>query len=37
MDYNDYELIYMAREQNEDAVKVLTEKYRPLLEKKARD
>ena len=37
MDYNDYELIYMAREQNEDAVKVLYEKYRPLLEKKARD
>lgn len=37
MEFNDYELIYMAKEKNEDALKYLYEKYKPLLEKKARE
>lgn len=37
MEYNDYELIYMAKEKNEDAIKLLYDKYKPLLDKKARE
>lgn len=35
-EYNDYELIYMVNEKNEDAYSVLYEKYQPLLKKYAR-
>lgn len=34
-EYNDYELIYMVNEKNEDAYSVLYEKYQPLLKKYA--
>lgn len=37
MKYNDYELIYMAKEKNEEAINYLYKKYKPLLEKKARE
>ena len=30
-EYNDYELIYMVNEKNEDAFSILYEKYQPLL------
>lgn len=33
--YNDYELLYMVRENNEDAFSVLYEKYQPLMQKYA--
>lgn len=33
--YNDYELIYMVNEKNEDAYSILYEKYQPLLKKYA--
>ena len=29
--YNDYELIYMAKEENEDAINILYQKYKPLI------
>ena len=35
MEFNDFELIYMAKEKNEDAIKCLYKKYKPLLSKKA--
>jgi len=31
MEYNDYELIYMAQESNEDAVNILNKKYESLI------
>lgn len=34
-EYNDYELIYMVNEKNEDAFSILYEKYQPLLKKYA--
>lgn len=37
MKYNDNELVYMAKENNEDAINCLYDKYKPLLEKKARE
>lgn len=37
MEYNDFELIYMAKEKNEEAIEILYDKYKPLLEKKARE
>ena len=37
MEYNDFELIYMAKEKNEEAINYLYKKYKPLLEKKARE
>ena len=37
MEYNDFELIYMAKEKNEEAIEMLYDKYKPLLEKKARE
>ena len=36
MKYNDYELVSMAHEHNEDAVNMLYEKYKPLIVSKAR-
>ena len=37
MEYNDFELIEMAKEKNEEAINYLYKKYKPLLEKKARE
>ena len=37
MEYNDFELIYMAKEKNEEAIEMLYDKYKPLLDKKARE
>jgi RNA polymerase sporulation-specific sigma factor len=37
MKYNDYELVAMAQEHNEDATNMLYEKYRPLIVKKSRE
>ena len=34
-DENDYELLYLIKEENEDAKEVFFEKYRPLVEMKA--
>jgi len=34
---NDYELLYLAKENNEDAIKILLDKYRKVLYKKARE
>lgn len=36
MKYNDYELVSMAHEHNEDAINMLYEKYKPLIVNKAR-
>jgi RNA polymerase sporulation-specific sigma factor len=35
-DYNDYELLYLICEQNEDAYEILYKKYRPVVEIKAK-
>lgn len=35
-DWNDYELVSLAQEQNEDAINMLHEKYQPLIHKKSR-
>lgn len=35
-EYNDYELVCLAQEQNEDAINLLHEKYRPLILKKSK-
>ena len=35
-DVNDYELVNLAQEYNEDAINILHEKYRPLIHKKSR-
>lgn len=37
MKYNDYELVAMAHEHNEDAINMLYEKYRPLIVSKSRE
>ena len=37
MDYNDYELVTMAHEHNEDAINKLYEKYKPLIYSKSRE
>ena len=36
LNYNDYELINMALENNEDAISFLYKKYDPLINKKAK-
>lgn len=36
LDLNDYELVSMAQEQNEDATLILHQKYQPLIHKKSR-
>lgn len=33
-DYNDYELIYLAQEENEDAINIIYQKYNPIIYKK---
>ena len=35
-DYNDYELVYLAQEQNEDALNIIYKKYEPIVYKKCR-
>ena len=35
-DENDYELLYLVKEENEDAKNIFYEKYRPLIEMKAK-
>lgn len=37
MNYNDYELVSLAQEHNEEAINILHDKYRPLLVSKAKD
>ena len=36
MEYNDYELLNMAKDNNEDAINLLYKKYEPLFESKAK-
>ena len=31
MEYNDYELVYLAQENNEEATEILINKYNPLI------
>lgn len=33
VEYNDYELVYLVREQNEEALHIIIEKYSPLIGK----
>ena len=35
MEYNDYELVALAKEGNEDAINILYQKYRPIIVKKS--
>lgn len=35
-DYNDYELVSLAQELNEDAINIIYEKYKPIIYKKSR-
>ena len=37
MDYNDYELICLAREGNEDAINIIYQKYKPIIVSKSKD
>ena len=37
MQYNDYELLCLAREGNEDAINLLYQKYKPIIVKKSKD
>ena len=37
MEYNDYELVALAHEHNEDAINKLYEKYKPLIHSKSRE
>ncbi len=37
MEYNDYELVTLAHEHNEDAINILYDKYRPLIIGKAKE
>lgn len=37
MEYNDFELISLAREHNEEATNILYEKYKPIILRKAND
>ncbi len=37
MEYNDYELVVLAHEHNEDAINKLYEKYKPLIHSKSRE
>lgn len=37
MEYNDYELVALAKEGNEDAVNILYQKYRPIIVKKSQN
>ena len=35
MEYNDYELVALAKEGNEDAVNLIYQKYKPIIVKKS--
>ena len=37
MKYNDYELVSLAHDKNEEAIEILYDKYRPLILKKSRE
>ena len=37
MEYNDYELVELAQEHNEDAINILHDKYKPLITKKSKE
>lgn len=37
MEYNDYELICLAREGNEDAINIIYQKYKPIIVTKSKD
>lgn len=37
MEYNDYELICLAREGNEDAINIIYQKYKPIIVSKSKD
>ena len=37
MDKNDYELVYLAQEGNEDAINLLYQKYKPIIVKKSKN
>lgn len=35
-DYNDYELVFLAQEENEDAINIIYKKYKPIIVKKSK-
>lgn len=35
--YNDYELLFLAQDNNEDAINIIYEKYKPIIVKKSKD
>ena len=37
MEKNDYELVYLAQEGNEDAINLLYKKYKPIIVKKSKN
>ena len=37
MDHNDYELVFLAQEGNEDAINVIYQKYKPIVVKKSKN
>ena len=37
MEYNDYELVSLAREGSEDAINIIYQKYKPIIIRKSRD
>jgi len=37
MEHNDYELVSLAQEGNEDAINIIYQKYRPIIIKKSKN
>ena len=37
MDMNDYELVFLAQDENEDAINIIYQKYKPIIVKKSRN
>ena len=37
MEYNDYELVSLAKEGNEDAINIIYQKYKPIIVKKSQN
>ena len=37
MDHNDYELVFLAQEGNEDAINIIYQKYKPIVVKKSKN
>ncbi len=37
MEYNDFELVSLARDKNEEAIKIIYDKYKPIIISKAKD